>query len=222
MKNNMDSYGRLQELQDFLPPTKDGLFVNDATLLGRYQALSNDEDVQKDGFLYSTVLWRGLDVALAIFEKADNVGNSETFWKWSERIETLLEEIGDVKRLFINRLATGDIACSQQGSYGAIIRWHEEFNTKYPRFNRWRQRISARTTLMLIHNKIRNEDEAFRFVIEIKAVYGEQDAFWSEEGFKPQSEIASTVENTDEKDIPIAYQTAANHWLFRDSKSLPV
>lgn len=133
--NRAELLSRLQELKASSEVIDAGLFVEDASLFERYMVFSNDPVVQGDAYILSTALTRGLDVAIDVLEKDPSSRNREAFYKWSKKTETLLQEIGDVAHLFINRLATGDIACAQFADFGAIIKWHTTFDTRYPEFN---------------------------------------------------------------------------------------
>lgn len=110
-------------------------------------------------------------------EKDPSSDNREVPWEWSTKTETLLEEIGDVANLYITRLATGDIACTQFGDYGAVIKWHKKFSAKYPNFSLWRSKINAKKTLALMHTQFRNEDRALKMSIEMKNIAAYQDNF---------------------------------------------
>ena len=223
--NRINLLCQLQELKDSSPLTDAGLFVNDSGLLGRYEAFSNAQYVQSDGYIISTALCRGVDIALAILEKDPSASNRDIFWKWSKRTEVALEELGDIARLYINRLATGDIACTLFGDNGTLIKWHHDFNERYPTFNLWKQRISANKTLVLIYVQIRNEDQALKTVLEMKEIYASQDRFWQAEGFRTQSEVSSQsgTQTSNESLLPVAFQRQdiQLNWLH-DSASLPV
>ena len=224
--NRINLLWQLQELKDSAPLTDAGLFINDSGLLKRYEVFSNDQYVQNDGYIISTALCRGNDVALAILEKDESNLNRDIFWEWCKRKEAVLEELGDIARLYINRLATGDIACTLFGDYGSLINWHHDFNEKYSTFNLWRQRISASKTLVLIYVQIRNADQFLRIVKEIKEIHGSQDKFWQAEGFRPQSEISShnRANSVNENLLPVAFQPGPvqSGWYLHDSTSLLV
>lgn len=223
--NKTELFARLQELKDSTPATEAGLFVDDASLLKRYEAFSNDQTVQRDAFIYSTALDRGEDVALAILEKDASASNREMFWRWSSRTEALLEEIGDIAHLYMNRLATGDIACNLFSDRATLIEWHKRFDEKHRSFNLWLPKMNCRKTLALIQTQIRNEDQALKAVIEIKEIAADQDSFWYEEGFRSQAEISSqrAISKANEKLLPIAFETGfrRSEWLLHDLDSLP-
>ena len=223
--NKADLLCRLQELKDSSPVTDAGLFVNDPGLLERYESFTNDQHVQNDGYILSTALTRGLDVALAILEKSPNACNIDVFWRWSKRTEAVLEEIGDIAILFINRLATGDIACSLLSDYGSLVKWHKDFDAKYPTFNLWGPKINACKTLALIHTKIRNQDRALKTAVKMKEVSSDQDLFWQAKSFRTQVEISAqaTAHQVNENLLPVAFQNRSGQldWLLHDSKSLP-
>ena len=216
---------QLQKLKDNKSTAQNGLYVNDPDLLRQYELFVNNESVHKDTFVLSTALSRGIDVALTIYEADSSVHNEEVFWQWSLRMESLLEKIGDIAQLYINRHATGDIVCMQSGDYGSLVKWHETFDNKFLAFNLWRQKISARKRLTLLYTHIHDEEQALRNVIEMKEITNDQDVFWGEEGFKLQSEIASINSSSrdDKKPMPIAFQNDAQKLdlAFYATKSLP-
>ena len=223
--NRADLLCRLQELKDSSPVTDAGLFVNDPGLLERYESFTNDQHIQNDGYILSKALTRGLDVALAILEKSHSACNLDVFWRWSKRTEAVLEEIGDTVMLFINRLATGDIACSLLSDYGSLIKWHKDFDAKYPTFNLWSPKINACKTLALIHTKIRNEDRALKTAVRMKEISSDQDMFWQAKGFRTQAEITAqdTADQVNENLLPVTFQNRWGQldWMLHDSKSLP-
>lgn len=224
--NRAELFSRLQELKVFSQIIDDGLSTDGAGLLERYKVLSNDPHVQRDAYILSTVLTRALIVAVAIIEKDPSSFNREVFWKWSTKTETLLEEIGDIANLYINRLATGDIACAQFGDFGAIIKWHQQFDAKYLKFKLWRSKINAKKTLQIIYTRIVNQDQAMKIIIDMKNISADQDNFWSEEGFRPQCEVSSqgATDKIDQRFLPVAFQTEFSRprdWLSGFSKSLP-
>ena len=224
--NRIDLLCRLQELKDFSPPNEAGLIVNDSSLLERYESFSNDRLVQNDSFVMSTALCRGIDVAIAILEKNTSNFNKDVFWKWSKRTEAILEELGDIARLFINRCATGDIACTLFSDFGSLIKWHKDFDERYPTFHLWRQKISLSKTLARIYSQIKYEDRAMETVKKMETISASQDIFWQAEGFRTQSEVASqSMSNKiDDNLLPLAFQGDYKEldWLLHDSKSLPI
>ena len=223
--NRNDLLCRLQELKDSSPMTEDGFSVSDVGLLQRYENFLDDRDVKNDSYVLSTALCRGIDVAIAILEKDTSAFNRDIFWKWLRRTETALEELGDITRLYINRRATGDIACTLFGDFGTLIEWYEEFDKKYPTFDLWRQKISMKKTLVLMYQQIRNEYQALRTIKEIKEISASQDIFWQAEGFRPQFQVSSqsAVTKTNENLLPVAFQADFKglDWLLHDSTSLP-
>lgn len=224
-RNGNELLIQLQKLKDNNSTAQNGLYVNDADLLRQYQMFVDNELVRKDTFVFSTALSRGIDVALTIYEADSSVYNEDVFWQWSLRMESLLEKIGDIAQLYIDRHATGDIVCMQSGDYGSLIKWHETFDNKFLTFNLWRQKISAKKRLTLVYTHITDEEQAMRTVNEMKEITNDQDVFWSEEGFKLQSEIASInlSSRDDKKPMPIAFQNDAQKldWTFYATKSLP-
>ena len=216
---------RLQDLKDSTPATEDGLFVHDINLLERYDAFSNDPNVQQDAYIFSTALTRALDVALAILEKDQSESNREMFWRWSSKTERLLEEIGDIAHLFINRLATGDIACTLFSDYASVITWHRKFDAKHPPFDLWRSKFNSERALAIIHFRIKNYKQAFEAMMKMQKIAADQDNFWHEEGFKSQAEVSSRelLGEADLKLLPIAFQTGFKQleWLDHETKSFP-
>jgi len=120
--NRAELFSRLQEPKAASQMIDASLSTDDAGLLERYKVFSNGSNVQRDAYMLFTALTRGLSIALAIMEKDPSSDNREVFWEWSTKTETLLEEIADIATLYINRLSTGDVACTQFGDYCAVIK----------------------------------------------------------------------------------------------------
>ena len=107
--------------------------------------------VKKDNYIHSTALSRSCKITLSHLEKENNLSNRKTFWRWNEKAESISKWLGDIA---IFRLATSDIVCAIEGNFGAILKWHEDFEAKYPFFHLWPQKIAARKTNLQICNRL--------------------------------------------------------------------
>lgn len=199
---------------------------------GRQDALqAYDEFVQcasvkQDNYIHSTALTRACEIALEHLESENSSSNLKTFWQWNRKAESILKELGDIASLSIFRLATGDIACRMQADFGAILKWHEDFEMKHPSFHLWRQKTAVRKMRLIIYNRLNDEDNIDRTISEMKFIATHQDSFWSDDGFRKQADIKASSKNRkpDMTSPPAAFQNGdpGMDWLLEWSKEMPV
>lgn len=200
--------------------------------LQAYDEFVQCASVKKDNYIHSTALSRACKIALARLESENSPSNLRTLWQWNRKAESILEQLGDIAYLLIFRLATGDIACAIEEDYGAILKWHEDFEMKYPSFHLWRQKTAVKTGKLHIYNCSNDTDNIIRTVSEMQYVAADQDHFWSDDGFRKQADIKASSENRelDTTSAPAAFQSAAAfqigdpdmHWMLKWSKEIAV
>ena len=206
--------------------------LNALNKLGNQDALqAYDEFVQcasvkKDNYIHSTALSRACKLALVRLESENSRANLKTFWQWNSKAETIFRELGDIAYLLIFRLATGDIACAMEGDFGAILKWHEDIEMKYPSFQLWRQKIAVRKTRLQIYNRLNDRDNIIQTIAEMRYVAADQDDFWSDDGFRKQADIKASSKNRkpDMTFAPAAFQNGDSEmdWLSEWSKEMLV
>ena len=194
--------------------------------LQAYDEFVQCASVKKDSYVHSTALSRACKIALAHLDSENNLSNLKTFWRWNRKAEPILKELGDIAYLLIFRLATGDTACEMEEDFGAILKWHEDFEMKYPSFHLWRQKTAVRRTMLVIYNRLNDEDNIDRTISEMQYVAADQDDFWSDDGFRKQADVKALSKNRkpDMKSTPAAYQNGDPEvdWLSEWSKELSV
>lgn len=195
-------------------------------VLQSWATFSEDPQLKADHFVLSTVISAASDVALAILETNPSSRNRKLFWQWYEKAESINEDLGDVLKLYIARQATGDIAAALFDDYGAILKWHRDFDAKYPAYNLWKYKLSSRRTKMILHSWLDDDDTILRTISEIKEIKENQDEFWGEEGFKSADQIAQAkrVEKHDNSGLQSAYHLDNRQieWLTGFSKEVPL
>lgn len=196
--------------------------------LQAYDEFVQCASVKKDNYIHSTALSRACGIALARLESENSLSNLRTLWQWYRKAESILKELGDIAYLLIFRLATGDKACAIEVDFGAILKWHEEFEMKYPSFYLWRQRKAVRKTTLLIYNRLNDKDNILRTISEMQYVAADQDDFWKDDGFRKQAEIKASSNNRKldmtSASAPAIFQNGDPEidWLLEWSKEMPV
>ena len=169
--------------------------------LGHRDALRGYEEfvqfasVKQDNYIHSTALSRACQITLAHLQSENSLSNLKTFWQWNRKAEQISKALGDIAYLLIFRLANGDSACRIEGEFGAILKWHEDFEMKNPSFHLWRQKSAVRKTQLFIYNRLNDRYNIERTVSEMQCVAADQDNFWSEDGFRKQASIKASSEN---------------------------
>ena len=191
--------------------------------LQAYDEFVQCASVKKDNYIHSTALTRVCDIALVRLESEKSLSNLKTFWQWYKVAESILKELGDIAYLLIFRLATGDIACKMEADFGAVLKWHENFELKYPSFHLWRQKIAVQKTKLFIYNRLNKRDIILQTLSKMQYVAADQDEFWSDAGFRKQADIkvsskkrmtsASAAFQNDDPDMA---------WMLEWSKEIPV
>ena len=175
--------------------------LNPLNKLGHQDALRGYEEfvqfasVKKDNYIHSTALSRACKITLAHLESENSLSNLKTFWQWNRKTEQISKELGDIAYVLVFRLANGDKACAIEGEFGAILKWHEDFEIKNPSFRLWRQKTEVRKILLSIYNRLNDFDNIDRTVSEMQYVAADQDNFWSDDGFRKQASIKASSKN---------------------------
>ena len=165
-------------------------------------------NVKKDNWFHRNALWEACQIALVHLESKNSPSNLKTFWQWYGKAESISEELGDIAFLSIFRLATGNVACTIEENFGAILKWQEDLEMKHPSFHLWRQKIIARRTISVIYQMLNDSDNVNRIISEMQYFAADQDDFWSEDGFRKQADIKVSSKNRkpDITSAPAAFQ----------------
>lgn len=194
--------------------------------LQAYDEFVQCASVKKDNYIHSTALSRACNIALARLESENSLSNLRTLWQWYRKAESILKELGDIAYLLIFRLATGDIACTIEVDFGAILKWHEDFEMTYPSFHLWRQKTAVRARNLQIYNRLNDEDNIRRTINEMRYVAADQDDFWEDDGFRKQADIEalSTNGKLDMTSAPAAFRSEDPDmdWMLKWLKEMPV
>ena len=194
--------------------------------LQAYDAFVQCAGVKNDNYIRSTVLSRACKIALVHLESDHSPSNFTIFWQWYRKAESIMEELGDIAYLLIFRLATGDIACAEKEDFGAILKWHEDFEMKHPSTHLWRQKKAVRKTNLIIYKRLNDEDNVNRTNREMRYIAADQDNFWSYDVFRKQADIKSSSKNRDPDmtSTPAAFQNGDPEieWLGMRWKEMPI
>ena len=191
--------------------------------LQAYDEFVQCASVKKDNYIHSTALSQACDIALVPLESKNSPSNLKTFWQWYRKAESTSEELGDIAYLPMFRMATGDIACRVEGNLGAILKWHEDFEVKYPSFHLWRLKKLLRRSTLVIYKNLKDSFNILRTISEMRYVAADQDDFWSEDGFRNQADIRVSYKNQ-KPDIttPAAFKEGDSEmdWLLEWSEKM--
>ena len=206
--------------------------LNALNKFGHQDALRGYEEfvqlasIKKDNYIHSTALSRACKITLTHLESENSLPNLETFWQWNRKAEQISKDLGDISYLLIFRLVTGDIACAIEGELGAILKWHEDFETKNPSFHLWRQKTEVRKSYLDIYKRLNDRDNVKRVVSEMQYIAADQDNFWSDDGFKKQASIKASSKDRrlDMTSAPAVFQDGdpGMDWLLEWLKEPPV
>lgn len=194
--------------------------------LQAYDAFVQCASVKNDNYIHSTALTRACKIALVHLESDHSPSNFEIFWQWYRRAASIMEELGDIAYLLIFRLATGDIACAEKEDFGAILKWHEDFEMKYPTTHLWRQKRAVRKTNLIIYKRLNDKDNVDRTNDEMRYIAADQDNFWSDDVFRKQADIklSTRKRDSDKTFTPAAFQNGDPEleWLGIWWKEMPI
>ena len=182
--------------------------------------------VKNDNYIHSTALSRVCEIALVNLESESSLLNFETFWQWYRKAASILEELGDIAYLLIFRVAIGDRAYAVNEDFGAILKWHKDFEMKHPSSHLWRQKIAVRRTNLLIYKRLNDEENVYRTNCEMRYITAEQDDFWSDNVLRKQADIKLPSKNRDPDmtSTPPAFQNGdpEMEWLGKWWKEMPL
>ena len=191
-----------------------------------YDAFVQCASVKNDNYIHSTALTRACKIALVHLESDHSPSKFNIFWQWYRRAESIVEQLGDIAYLLIFRLATGDIACAEKEDFGAILKWHEDFEMKHPSTHLWRQKIAVRKTNLIIYERLHDGDNVDRTNREIRYIAADQDDFWTDDVLRKQADIKLSSDNRDPDmtSTPAAFQNRDPEmaWLGKWWKEMPI
>lgn len=139
----------------------------------------------EDYYIISTALTAAADNALEVFRKTPSDINRKIFWQWQPLAESMLEEVGDIYFLYIGRIATANTALFFAKNYGAILKWFQDFDVKYPNFNLWAIKIAGKRAEKQIYTDVGDKLNFDKTIEEMETLTMQMDAFWSDEGYNP-------------------------------------
>ena len=148
--------------------------------LDAWTKFSGDDSVAADSMMLSSALGKIADAALEILQADPTVANRALFWKWELQNESVLEQLGDVYFLYISKILTGQTALWLYDEFGAILRRHEDFDTRYPDFQLWTLSVAAKNTLALVYAKFEQQEQVIKTFSEMSYMMRQRDSFWTE------------------------------------------
>ncbi|KAL8975237.1 MAG: hypothetical protein Q9197_000540 [Variospora fuerteventurae] len=158
---------------------------------------SEREPVKTDSMMLSNALGKLADAALEILQASPSVENKAVFWEWELRNESLLEQSGDVYFLYLSKLFTGQVALSLFDELGAVLRWQEEFQGRYPDFNLWAHLVAGKRTLAQVYHRLEQQDQVIKTFGEISEIMRQRDDFWTEDANEGGQYAPQNVSNLD-------------------------
>ncbi len=171
-----------------------------------------------DYYMMCEGLRKAAETALEILQKQPNEENKSNFWQWQSKAEDLLARLGDFYSLYFSRVTTGDIALHMFDQYGAILRWHDEFDAAHPQFNVWFLKMAGKRSKLLIYSRLNDTNNALRTIKEINGFEKEQETFWSTEEYIHPTIAAPPMGDTENQKISNAIHPSdilRNAW-FRE------
>lgn len=99
--------------------------------------------------------------------------------------ESLREEVGDIYFLYLGRIATANSALDLVKNYGAILKWFQDFDVKYPNFKLWAIKIAGMQKERLIYAEIGDELNFFKTIKEMEKLVVQMEEFWRDQGHSP-------------------------------------
>ncbi|KAI4123811.1 MAG: hypothetical protein LQ341_007149, partial [Variospora aurantia] len=158
---------------------------------------SERETVKTDSMMLSNALGKIADAALEILQASPSVENKAIFWEWELRNESLLEQSGDVYFLYMSKLFTGQSALSLFDELGAVLRWQEEFQGRYPDFHLWALLVAGKRTLAQVYLRLEQQDQVIKTFSEISEILRQRDDFWTEDADEGGQYAPQNVSNLD-------------------------
>lgn len=148
-----------------------------------------------DYYIISIAMTAAADNALEVLKKTPSDINRKIFWHWQSLTESILEEVGDVYFLYVGRTATANVALTLAKNFGVILKWFQDFDAKYPKFNLWAIKILGKDKEKLIYMEIGDEHSLVKTVKEIETLMVLMDAFWSDEDYDspPRSDLQQST-----------------------------
>ncbi|KAL8916572.1 MAG: hypothetical protein Q9208_008443 [Pyrenodesmia sp. 3 TL-2023] len=74
----------------------------------------------------------------------------------------------------------GQSALTLFDEFGAIFRWHEEFEARYPGFRLWTLLIQGKRSLALLYARLEQTEQVVRMFGEMSEIMRQRDSFWTE------------------------------------------
>lgn len=147
-----------------------------------WETFSEQPAVQKDGFMISTALTQAAEAALEVLAANPTQENRETFWRWQNRQEALLEQLGDTYFLYLGHTGNTDRVAHVFEDFGFILNWHNEFDAKHPTFNLWVLLLIGKNRLIDIYRRLKDDPNAEQTALGMNQLVHQRDQFWKEDG----------------------------------------
>ncbi|KAF7507528.1 hypothetical protein GJ744_010319 [Endocarpon pusillum] len=164
-----------------------------------WEMFSEQPAVQKDGFMMSTALTKAAGAALEVLTATPSQENKEIFWRWQNRQGALLEELGDSYFLYMGHLSTAEHAAQLFEDFGAILKWHNEFDAAHPNFKLWEVQLMGKRKVLQIYILFKDMENIAKIVQEMNEITRQRDQFWKEDGYNMGS-IAEMAVRLDAED----------------------
>lgn len=160
---------------------------------------SEQPAVQKDGFMMSTALTKAAEAALQVLTATPSQENREIFWRWQNRQEALLEELGDSYFLYLGHSCTAEHAAQLFEDFGAILKWQDEFDAAHPSFKLWELQLMGKRKALQIYVRLNDVENIAKTAQEMNEITRQRDQFWKEDGYNAGS-IAEMAVRCDAED----------------------
>ncbi|ERF75709.1 hypothetical protein EPUS_01539 [Endocarpon pusillum Z07020] len=158
-------------------------FPDPSMQLKLWERFSEQPAVQKDGFMMSTALTKAAEAALEVLTATPSQENREIFWRWQNRQEALLEELGDSYFLYLGHSCTAELAAQLFEDFGAILKWHNEFDAAHPNFKLWELQLMGKRKALQIYVNLKDVENIAKTAQEMNEITRQRDQFWKEDGY---------------------------------------
>lgn len=122
------------------------------------------------------------NVAVAAHEILKRTASDENWNRFRElqsQEESMLVKLGDVYTIYFNHSTRLHNQISNYNGAGAILKWKQDFDRTHPNFRIWNLKILQSKRAMLIYRDLKDEDNVFKMLCEIRDLNHDRDKFWS-------------------------------------------
>ena len=148
------------------------------TMLLEWMSFADLTGKAHDWFLEATALQEIVSIATQLYSNHPDDASYETFVSAWLRSSSLLDYLGDVYLLVLNRYSA-DIVANAKGDYESILKWHEEFELRNPYFQLWDLQILSKQCKIGVYAIWKQHEKVYENLAICNKITADRIEFWA-------------------------------------------